>query len=260
MDDSLETLRPLAEAVMGQQLALDDEMAAGTLLDYGRALIATGSHVEAIAPLELASGLDPGNSMIWQSLGQALAVAGRRDEASAALERFSELAQNAVPATVQSTTLEKDVDDPTARQLREALKLAGQGRTAEALDETRRERRMSPGDPRVLLVESRILTMLDQREEALTVATETVEMAPDLADAYYQRGVVLMGLHRLGEAEADFRRSLEIAPGHAPTLNDLAVLLMFLERDDEARELLERALEINPDDSLAKSNLSQLDS
>lgn len=259
MPEALTTLRPLAEAVLADAAAFEEEMAAGVLLDFGRALIATGSHAEAIEPLQQASELDPDNEMVWQSLGQALAVSGRREEAAAALEHFQNLAQNAVPVTVRQSTLERDVDDPTARQLRESLTLAGQGQLSAALEVVQSERRMSPGDPRAPLVESQILVMLERPEDALRAAEDTLVIAPDFADGYYQQGVVLMSLNRLKDAETSFHQALEIAPGHTPAMNDLAVLLMVLERNDEARQLLEQVLELNPEDELAAANLASLD-
>jgi tetratricopeptide (TPR) repeat protein len=46
-------------------------------------------------------------------------------------------------------------------------------------------------------------------EEAFSKA---VELAPDLADAYYYRGLARMGLKRNADAKADLRKYLELAP------------------------------------------------
>lgn len=256
---ALETIRPIAETVQQDPSQVSPELGAGILLQYGRQLIATGSHEAAVAPLQVATTLQPDNEMIWQPLGQALAVAGRREEATAALERFNALAQNAVPETVQQAQLERDVDDPTGRQLREALKLAGRDRPAEGLEVARNERLLSPGDPRVPMVESQILVRLDLLQDALVAAQDAIDLAPDYADTYYQRAVVLMSLQRLDAAESDFRKAIELAADHVAAMNDLAVLLMYQERNDEARQLLEKVLELSPDDALAASNLAQLE-
>lgn len=259
VEGALETVRPLAEAVLAEPAALEPTLAAGVLLEYGRHLIATGSPADALPALEQAAELDPYNKLIFQSLGQSLAAAGRREEAQQALERFREMTSNEIPPAAQQSALESDLEDPTGRRLREALRLMGQDRPAEALQVVRSERTIAPEDPRVQLVESQVLTQLDRPEEALRVAEEALEMAPEMADAHYQRAVVLMGMQRLEEAEAGFRRTLELAENHIPAMNDLAVLLMVQERNDEARQLLERALELNPDDPMAASNLEQLE-
>jgi tetratricopeptide (TPR) repeat protein len=255
---ALETIRPLAVAVLDGSTQVSADTAAGALLEYGQLLNSTGSQIDAIEPLQRAAEIDPGNERIWQSLGQSLAVAGRREEATEALARFNELAQNAVPSTVQQTTLERDIDDPTGGRLREALVLAGKDRAAEGLEMARSERRMAPGDPRVPLVESQILMLLNLQENALAAANDSVGIAPNYPDAQYQRAVVLMGMQRLQPAEEAFRQVLSLAPEHTPAMNDLAVLLMYLDRNEEARRLLQRALAINPDDQLAASNLREL--
>lgn len=66
---------------------------AAMALEYGRALIAGARWTEAAAVLEKATVLDPANTPAWQVFGQALAGAGRRDEARKALEKFQELSQ-----------------------------------------------------------------------------------------------------------------------------------------------------------------------
>lgn len=71
---------------------------AALALEQGRALIAgttAGARwPEAVAALQWATQLDPSNLPAWQVLGQALAGAGRRDEARAALAKFQELSKS----------------------------------------------------------------------------------------------------------------------------------------------------------------------
>jgi tetratricopeptide (TPR) repeat protein len=51
-------------------------------------------------------------------------------------------------------------------------------------------------------------------EEALEQLDRAVTQDAQLADAYYYRGVVLLGLQRNDEAKADLERLLELAPDH----------------------------------------------
>jgi Flp pilus assembly protein TadD len=64
-------------------------------LEYGRALIAGARWPEAVTVLEKATSLNPANLPALQTLGQALAGAGRRDEAQKVLAKFQELSKNA---------------------------------------------------------------------------------------------------------------------------------------------------------------------
>lgn len=52
-------------------------------------------------------------------------------------------------------------------------------------------------------------------EEALVLADKVIALAPDIADAYGNRGSALQALERLGEAAYAFRRGIELAPGAA---------------------------------------------
>jgi predicted Zn-dependent protease len=68
---------------------------AALALEYGRALVTSGRFPDAVAILEKATALDPANAQAWQSYGQALAGAGRREEAQKALAKFQEVSQSA---------------------------------------------------------------------------------------------------------------------------------------------------------------------
>ncbi len=259
VEAALATVTPFAEAVLADSSGWRPELAAGILVDYGRQLIATGRASDALPALEKATELDPNNKLAFQSLGQSLAAAGRREEAQTALARFNELTGTEATPMAKNTEIEAGVDDPTGAQIQAAMRLAGQGRIGEAMQIVQDEQQMSPADPRPLLVEAQFLFQLGRLDDALAVADRALEVSPDNPDCHYQRAVTLMALQKPEEAEAEYRRALEIAETHSPAMNDLAVLLMMQERNDEARGLLERALEINPDDELAAGNLAQID-
>jgi tetratricopeptide (TPR) repeat protein len=259
VEQALARLRPFAEAVLalrGMPERQDARSLAGAIARaYGRMLVAVARHAEAVPLLERAILLLPDDLQAWQSFGQALMGAGRREDAQKALARFSELsAAQAAKATV--TTAE--VPLPGSPQLREAMKLMELGHYEKALETARAEAARAPDDlwARVLVV--RNLLLLERKEEALGVAEETFRLAPDNPDVVYQRGVVRLALRKLDEAEGDLRRALQLAPTHVPALNDLAVLLMTRGNFGEARGLLERVLQIKPDDAMAARNLQKV--
>lgn len=259
LEGALATLAPVAGAALAAESDEEGPPRPSSLgLEYGRLLAAAGRHEEAVPYLEAATRLAPGGKEGWQQLGQALAVVGRLEEARAALERFQAIVGNEVPVSVREVQLEKDLADPTARELREALTLASDGRTDEALAKVRREERLVPGDPRPPMVESRVLLLADRRDEALAVAETVVATWPESADAVYQRGTVRMAMGDPDGAQADFRRAIELAPDHTAAMSDLAVLLVSLGEREEARALLEQVLALRPGDATAKANLDRL--
>jgi tetratricopeptide (TPR) repeat protein len=259
VEQALARLRPFAEAVLalrGMPERQDARSLAGAIARaYGRMLVAVARHAEAVPLLERAILLLPDDLQAWQSFGQALMGAGRREDAQKALARFSELSA-AQAAKATATTAE--VPLPGSPQLREAMKLMELGHYEKALETARAEAARAPDDlwARVLVV--RNLLLLERKEEALGVAEETFRLAPDNPDVVYQRGVVRLALRKLDEAEGDLRRALQLAPTHVPALNDLAVLLMTRGNFGEARGLLERVLQIKPDDAMAARNLQKV--
>lgn len=260
LDAAIATLGPFAEPVLAADgKGPDQDMGAALIVEYGRLLVTGGRHEEAVPYLELATRMTPGNKQSWHQLGQALAATGEREEARAALAKFQDIVTNEVPASLRSVQLEKDLEDPTGRELREAMRLAAQNDFDAALNIAHREAALAPEDIRPMLVAGQVLLMANRTDEAARVAEELTQGAPGHPDAHYLRAIIRMAQRDLEGAEEDFRTTLERSPEHTAALNDLAVLLMDTGRGGEARQLLERALAIRPDDEIAAANLQRLD-
>ncbi len=261
LEQALATLEPFAPNLAGAQArapwtALDQEL----ILEYGRLLSTAARHQEAIPYLRLATQLQPERAPAWQALGQALAAAGQRAEAQAALQRFAQLNQAKTDETTTINQQEADLRDPTGRELRAIWDLALQpGKAEQALEKLNLQAEIAPDDPRPPLLASRLLVFQKRFDEALVAAERALAVSVDHPDALYQKGVVLMAMDRLPEAEAALRRALERNPQHIAAMSDLAILLANSQRPDEARGLLRRILELRPDDPAAQQHLDRLD-
>ncbi len=257
LNGALGTLRPFAESLTdGEQ---PSPTAARIVLHYGRFLAMTGEHESALPYLERATRLNPDEKQGWQMLGQTLAGLGRRDEAQVALERFQEISKGEISASKQELQSRAERDDPTLAAIREAYEMMSQERFEEALARVRQERAIARNDLRPILLEGRLLTILERHDEALAVAEQVVQAAPENPDAYYLRGTVHMSRKSFEAAEVDFRQALVLQPQHTATMNDLAVLLINTGKTTEARALLEQVLEFNPNDEIAAQNLSSIE-
>ncbi|MFL6202962.1 MAG: tetratricopeptide repeat protein [Thermoanaerobaculia bacterium] len=246
---------PAAAADLARMEPARRSLDASIALEGARALVALGRWAEAVPVLEKAAALDGSNPPIWQVYGQALAGSGRREEAQKALAKFQELSK-APPAKSQG---KQPGDDPTRKALTEASKLAAAGQPGPALEIIRQERNVIPDDLRLRLMEVHLLLMLKRFEEAAKGAEENLKLAPENADALYQRGAVNLALDKRAEAERDFRQALAVLPEHLAALNDLAVLLIAQGRKPEAKELLQKVLSLRPEDAMAKANLQSLE-
>ncbi len=228
---------------------------ASIALEHARALVAGGRWAEALPVLEKAAALDESSPTIWQVYGQALAGAGRRDEAQKALAKFQELSK----AAAGKSKPRQPGQEPTEVALSEAARLSAAGQADKALEVVRREREVAADDLRLRFMEVQLLLMLKRFEEASKGAEETLKLAPGNPDAIYQRGAVNLAQNKRAEAERDFRQALAVLPEHLAALNDLAVLLIAEGRKPEAKELLQKVLSLRPDDPMAKANLQSLE-
>ena len=255
----LATLKPFVERLPDPAKS---EPASRTLygsiaLEHARALVAGGRWAEAVPVLEKAAALDESSPTIWQVYGQALAGAGRREEAQKALAKFQELSKAA--ASSGRNKPKQPGQEPTDVALSEAARLSAAGQADKALEIIRKEREVAADDLRLRIMEVHLLLILKRFDEASKAAEENLKLAPGNADAIYQRGAVNLALNKRAEAERDFRQALTVLPEHLGALNDLAVLLIAEGRKPEAKELLQKVLSLRPDDAVAKANLQSLE-
>ena len=89
---------------------------------------------------------------------------------------------------------------------------------------------------------------------ALKCFSRAVEMRPDFAEGFNNRGVVLQELERWDEALESYQRALGIAPDYIDALYNRGVVLGELKRWDEALESYQRALDLRPDNARAHNN------
>lgn len=260
---ALDTLRPLVEPMAeSQDLDLQDSEQAAqgeVLFWYGEFLAKSGDTLVGLPYLERAVRLDPLNPDKWESLGRWRTEVGRIEEGQAATRKAEALTAGAVQHQA-GMELGDDLEDVTAQQLEQALRLASVDLLDEALELVRRERQLAPPeDPRPGLLETNLLLRLGRLEEAQKAMEPLIDRFPGSADAHYQKAVLELARNDLEAAEASFRNTLELSPRHLAALNDLAVLLMRTGRQEEARQMLETVLALRPDDEVARRNLEAIE-
>ena len=102
-----------------------------------------------------------------------------------------------------------------------------------------------------------ILGKLERNEEALADYTKAIEIRPDDADNYYNRGNTLDKLDRYAEALADYAKAIELQPNDAYAYNNRGVTLFNLERYEEALADYMKAIEMKPDEARAYQNAAE---
>jgi predicted O-linked N-acetylglucosamine transferase (SPINDLY family) len=86
-------------------------------------------------------------------------------------------------------------------------------------------------------------------EEALEQYARLLAQAPQHADAWHNRGLLLARLGRLAEAEQSHRSYTRLFPSQARAHGNLADVLLALGRNDEALEALDEAWRCEPGDA-----------
>lgn len=92
--------------------------------------------------------------------------------------------------------------------------------------------------PRLRYATALCLEELGRDDEALAQYDLALRAAPDFADAYHNRGLLLAKMGRLGEAEENQRRYLEAAPRSTRAISGLVDILIAQQHLEEAMRAL----------------------
>ena len=98
----------------------------------------------------------------------------------------------------------------------------------------------------------------DKYYSALESFEKAIELKPDLAVAWFNKGAMLDRLGRYDEALESFEKAIELKPDLAEAWYNKGVALERLGRSEEALEAYERAIELKPDDTGAWFNRARL--
>ncbi|MEZ5045314.1 MAG: tetratricopeptide repeat protein [Saprospiraceae bacterium] len=92
-----------------------------------------------------------------------------------------------------------------------------------------------------------VLSKLDRKAEALASYDKAIELNPEYASAFYNRGTVLDDLDRKAEALASYDKAIELNPEDASAFYNRGTVLDDLDRKAEALASYDKAIELNPE-------------
>lgn len=196
-----------------------------------------GDIAGALRRLSAAVGIDARNPGTQTSLGDALAAAGRLDDAVTAYRRA--LALEPRHAAAQAG-------------LGIALQAGGDG--AGALAAFERAASLAPQSAPILTNFGAALQGAGRLDDALAVLARARALAPGHPEPLYNTGVTLQAKGDLAGAERAYRDTLIQAPQHIQALHNLGYVLAQQGRPQEALGLYERALALAPDFAEAEFN------
>jgi tetratricopeptide (TPR) repeat protein len=116
--------------------------------------------------------------------------------------------------------------------------------------------RRDPANPVFRATLARVQRLLGESGEAVSLLRETVALAPQDADAWYNLGVALTEAGKADEAIAALTESARLDPRRAATQNALGIL--YIQRRDAptAGEAFQRAVALDPRDPRGWNNLA----
>lgn len=110
-------------------------------------------------------------------------------------------------------------------------------------------------DPKRLVALSGFYLSTEQGTEATRLATQAVQLAPELAEAHYGLGRALHISLRLDEASAEYKRALELDPNSRVARRSLADLDRAFGKAEEALALYRQQLDADPADKASRTGL-----
>lgn len=189
----------------------------------GKALLENGDVVGAEVAFNEALKLGVNRAEVVERLGQSMVAQGKQLDmlAHPALEPAG------LPDNLQ-----------LRMHLLRASAHADLGRIAPALQSINEARKLDNRTPEVWLAEVPIRIRGQDFSEAIQAVDRALAMAPDLAEAHYQKGSILHVQGDLPGATASYARALQLDAGHQETLiAQIGLHLDFNRLDDAARDV-----------------------
>ena len=113
----------------------------------------------------------------------------------------------------------------------------------------------TPGSLASLFSEAVRCLQSRQSARALALCDRILSLRPGLAEAHSSRGVALLGLDRIADAEAAFRQAIALKVDFVDAYNNLGIVLCRLGRPADAEGVLRQAIRLKPECAHAYSNL-----
>ncbi|HEV7745858.1 MAG TPA: TPM domain-containing protein [Pyrinomonadaceae bacterium] len=110
-------------------------------------------------------------------------------------------------------------------------------------------------DAKRLVILSSFYVTTEQGSEAIRLATQAVQLAPDLAEAHQGLGRALHISLRLDEAAGEYKKALDLDPNSKSARRSLADLDRALGKSEEALTLYRQQLEVDPADKAARAGM-----
>ena len=144
----------------------------------------------------------------------------------------------------------------TADRIAEAFAVQRQGDLPAAEAVYRSVLATEPDNVNALQLLGLICRATHRLDEAVTVLTAALNLRPDVAELYNNRGLCHLDQERYAVAEEDFREAIRRKGRYPEAWNNFGLALLQLGRHQEAEQAFTRALALQPNNPLTLCNLA----
>lgn len=172
----------------------------------------------------------------------------------AALPLATGAARAEAGAAPRSWTVQAETDSKQDRKTQLLAKLTRQlgaakdGANAKILAGTIRKLWRETDSPTISLLMERVSALItaSEREPAIAILDSIVEIAPEYAEGWFVRAVLLFQMNELGRALHDVGQALDLNPDHFDALRQLGLILNRLGDRNGALNAYQRAQKVYP--------------
>jgi tetratricopeptide (TPR) repeat protein len=127
------------------------------------------------------------------------------------------------------------------------LKLAGEGKHEEAIEEFKKALEKDPDQPNILGNMAESYVKLEKNDEALEIYKKAIAIAPDNAALYTNMGVLLSKMGKNAESQEAFKKAASLNPASsAQNYYNIGATLVNNGKSQEAAESFKQAIAADP--------------
>ena len=146
------------------------------------------------------------------------------------------------------------INGPSDDQINSLINMYKSGQTSKTEKECRELLKKFQQSLIVINILGATLQRQGKLKEAVSIYEKAIQIKPDSADAYNNRGIALVELGELDKAVASYKQAIQIRPDYAEAFYNLGNALQELGQLNEAIQYYEKAIQIRPDSEEAYNN------
>ena len=155
---------------------------------------------------------------------------------------------------LQNQSVETEASNPSQDQITALVNLYQSGQMTKTEQACRELLQAYPQSLFVIYLLATALRGQGKSQERVQAYNRVIQLKPDFAEAYSNRGIALQDLGRLDEALQDYDKAIQLKPDFAEAYSNRGAVLQKLGRLQEAVQNYDRATQLKPDFAAAYCN------